>query len=111
MPRQKKREAMRKTSRILVLTTRWSTRGMRKRAPTKTAAIVAALNRKREAMAAGDADRTLARTGTRAIIGTMAMSWKIRMPKATCPWGAADSPRSEWILRTTAVLLRETRKP
>jgi hypothetical protein len=43
-------------------------------------------------------------------MGTMAKSWKIRMPREICPCGVSVSPRSDRILRTTAVLLRETRK-
>ena len=73
--------------------------------------MAAALSPKRRAMAPTETPPASARTGTRAIMGTMAMSWKIRMPREIRPWGESVSPRSARILRTTAVLLRETRKP
>ena len=81
------------------------------RARTKTAAMAAALSPKRRAIAPTDTPPASARTGTSAIIGTIATSWKIRTPREIRPWGESVSPRSPRILRTTAVLLRETRNP
>jgi hypothetical protein len=102
---------MRKISRMRVRTTRWKTRGMRIRATAKTAATAAALRPKRRATAPSETWPAFASTGTTAIIGTMARSWKMRTPSEIRPWGESVSPRSARILRTTAVLLSETRKP
>src|SRR4030043_1418770 len=77
MPRQMKSVAMRKTSRMRVLTTRWRTRGMRKRARTKAVPMARALNPNLRTMAPSETLWTLARTGTRAIMGTMARPGKM----------------------------------
>ena len=102
---------MRKTSRMRVLTTRWRIGGHERRARKKTAPTTAALSPKRRTIAPTETPPALARTGTSAIMGTIATSWKIRTPSEIRPWGESVSPRSARILRTTAVLLRETRKP
>ncbi len=51
------------------------------------------------------------RTGSMSIMGTTAMSWKSRMPVASLPWAVSSSVRSEYILSTMAVLLKEARNP
>ena len=44
-------------------------------------------------------------------MGTTAISWNRRMPVAKRPWAASSSVRSEYILSTMAVLLRDARNP
>jgi len=74
MPRQERSEAIRKISRTRIRTIRCRIRGMRKRATAKTPAMARMLKTKRRPIAVGEADPELARTGTRATIGTMARS-------------------------------------
>ena len=51
-----------------------------------------------------------ASSGISSIIGTTAMSWKMRMPRAAFPWGVSISARSWRIFMTMAVLLRAKRE-
>ncbi len=77
----------------------------------KTAPMASMLTTKRTAMAGTDTEPTLVSTGTTAIIGTTARSWKSRMPKDTRPGGESTSFLSDRSFMTTAVLLSEMRKP
>ena len=60
-------------------------RGMKNRASRKAAAMASALSPNRRPMAPSETRPALARTGTRAIMGTMARSWKMRTPSEMRP--------------------------
>ncbi|MCK7480545.1 MAG: hypothetical protein M0C28_27420 [Candidatus Moduliflexus flocculans] len=104
--------AIRKTSRMRVMTTRWRTDGMSRRARKKAERD----GRGAQAEAQGDRARPTPRPrrpgpGRARSSGRSRRPGRSRMPSEIRPWGESVSPRSARILRTTAVLLRETRNP